>query len=187
MFLATRKLRRRIRVSTIRPSQDVRPLERATFASSYFFRLRSRSSLSPPNAYAIRSSSNRAVRRLRADGPLFRRRCCGRRRRCWFLTRSSLVASLMAAVASLMATVAPRLAAVHPVGPGGLSRRGGGAAASCASASDGSSADDSVKPNAAPNPSRESALRREIISVLIFWFISGLPVAHDCRTGLAVG
>ena len=58
--------------------------------------------------------------------------------------------------------------------------------ASCASASNGSSADDSVKPNAAPSPSRESAFRREIISVLIFWFISGLPVTHDCRTGLAV-
>ena len=35
----------RIRVSTIRPSQNLRPLERATFVSSCFFDLRSRSSL----------------------------------------------------------------------------------------------------------------------------------------------
>ena len=40
--------------------------------------------------------------------------------------------------------------------------------ASWASASNGSNAADRVKPNAAPSPSRESAFRREIISVLIF-------------------
>jgi hypothetical protein len=50
--------------------------------------------------------------------------------------------------------------------------------ASCAWASNGPSADDRVKPNAAPSPSRERALRREIISVLIFWLISGLCVAR---------
>ena len=40
----------------------------------------------------------------------------------------------------------------------------GGVAASCASASDGFNAADSVKPNAAPRPSRESAFRRDIPS-----------------------
>ena len=68
---------------------------------------------------------NRAVRRSRADRPLLRWRCRGGRRRFWFLTRSSLVASLMAAVASLMAAVSSRLAAVHSVGPGGRSGRSG--------------------------------------------------------------
>ena len=67
---------------------------------------------------------------------------------CWFLTRSSRVTSLMAVGASLMAARPPRLAAVHPVDPGCLSGRGGGAVASCASTSDGSSAADRVKPNA---------------------------------------
>ena len=57
--------------------------------------------------------------------------------------------------------------------------------ASWASTSDGSSADDSVKPNAAPSPSREIALRREIISVLILSFTCCLPLTHDCRTGMA--
>jgi hypothetical protein len=50
--------------------------------------------------------------------------------------------------------------------------------ASCASASSGSSVADRVKPNAAPNPSREIALRREIISGLILSLISCLPLAH---------
>ena len=67
---------------------------------------------------------------------------------CWFLTRSSRVTSLMAVGASLMAARPPRLAAVHPVDPGCLSGRGGGAVASCASTSDGLSAADRVKPNA---------------------------------------
>ena len=58
-------------------------------------------------------------------------------------------------------------------------------AASWASASNGSKAADSVKPIAAPSPSRESAFRREIISVLILSFTGCLPHTHDCRTGMA--
>ena len=73
------------------------------------------------------------------------------RLRLWFLTRSSLVASLMAAVASLMAMGAPPLPPLHSVGSGGPAGAAAGAAASSASASNGSSADDSVKPNAAPS------------------------------------
>ena len=170
----------RIRVSTIRPSQDLRPLERATFVSSCFFHLRSRSSL----IRCMRNSEfTEPRRRLRADGLLLRWSCSGRRRRCWFLTRSSLVAVLLAAMASLMPTASPPLPPLHPVGSGGRAGAAAGAA-SCASASNGSSADDSVKPNAAPSPSRESAFRREIISILISCFISGLPVMHECRTRL---
>jgi hypothetical protein len=58
-------------------------------------------------------------------------------------------------------------------------------AASCASASNGSNVDDRVKPNAAPSPSRESALRREIISVSILSFTCCLPHTHDYRTRMA--
>ena len=54
-------------------------------------------------------------------------------------------------------------------------RSAGVPVASCASASNGSNADDSVKPNAAPSPSKESAFRREIISGLILSFTSCLP------------
>jgi hypothetical protein len=57
--------------------------------------------------------------------------------------------------------------------------------ASCASASNGSCTDDSVKPNAAPSPSKESAFRREIISVSILSFTGCLPHTNDCRTGMA--
>ena len=56
----------RIRVSTIHPSLDVRPMGRAPLASSHFFRLRSRSSLNPLDAYRGPTSSNRADGRLRA-------------------------------------------------------------------------------------------------------------------------
>ena len=112
----------RIRVSTIRPSPDVRPLECATFVSSPFFRLRSRSSLSPLDACATRRSLDRADRRSGADGRLFLR--LGRLR-LWFLTRSSLVAALLASVASLMAMGAPPLPPLHPVGSGGSGRGGG--------------------------------------------------------------
>jgi hypothetical protein len=55
-------------------------------------------------------------------------------------------------------------------------------AASWASASNGSNAADSVKPSAAPSPSKESAFRRETISVLIVSFTGCLPHAHDCGT-----
>jgi len=82
----------------------------------------------PPGASAILSSSNRAVRRLRTDGPLLRRSCSGRRRRCWILTRSSLVAVLLAAVPSLWRWVRPPLPPLHAMGSGGRSRRGGTAA-----------------------------------------------------------
>ena len=158
--------------------------------------------LSLPPISSVCSRAHRSTRRMhaqlgvrrtaqsggsRADGPLFRRLCSGRRRRFWFLPRSSLVASLMATVTSLMATVSPRLAAVHPVGPGGVGGRGGGRGGLLCFGLQRLSADDSVKPKAAPSPSRESAFRREIISVLISWFISGLRVTHACRTGLAVG
>jgi hypothetical protein len=64
----------------------------------------------------------------------------------------------------------------------------GGAAvpvASCASASNGSSAGDSANPNAAPSPSSESAFRRDRISVWILSFTCCLPLTHDCRTGTA--
>jgi hypothetical protein len=57
--------------------------------------------------------------------------------------------------------------------------------ASWASASDGCSADDSVRPKAAPSPSSESAFRRDTISVWILSFTCCLPFTHNCRTGMA--
>ena len=172
----------RIRASTIRQSLDVRPLECGPLASSHFFRLRSRSSLNPLDAWRSRRSSNRAGRRFRGDGRLLRgavpagavaagfspvRRSCRRSWRPWRRSCRPLRRPCRRCIPWV------------PVAAGGAAA---GAAASCASASNGSSADDSVKPNAAPNPSRESAFRRETISGLIFWFISCLPVTHDCRT-----
>ena len=47
-------------------------------------------------------------------------------------------------------------------------------AASCASASSGASVDDSVKPNADPRPSRNSAFRRETSSLIIHLPVSRL-------------
>ena len=52
--------------------------------------------INPTGAYAIRSSSNRAVGRLKAAGPLFRWSCCGGGR----LTGAARVPSLMASGAS---------------------------------------------------------------------------------------
>jgi hypothetical protein len=54
--------------------------------------------------------------------------------------------------------------------------------ASWASASDGSSADDSVRPKAAPSPSSESAFRRDTISVWILSFNCCLPFTHNAET-----
>ena len=53
-------------------------------------------------------------------------------------------------------------------------RRGAGAA-SCASASNGSSTPDSVKPSAAPKPSRENIFRREMSSLIIHLPVSRHP------------
>ena len=178
-----------IRVVAVRSSRDAFPCLlrcRDTFVSSSSCRLRCRALRGPTER--IRNSESFGSCALAFESrriPLLRWSCCGGRGSCWFLTRSSLVASLMAAVASLMAMGAAPLPPLHPVCSGGLSGRGGGPAASCASASNGSKRADSVKPNAAPSPSREIAFRREIISVLIFSFTCCLPLTHDCRTGMA--
>jgi hypothetical protein len=94
----------RIRVATIRPSQDLRPLERASFGSSYFFRLRSRPSRNRLDACG--DTKFIKPRNLAVERPLLSWRCCGGRR----LTRA-------ARVPSLMASVAPPLPPLHPVRP----------------------------------------------------------------------
>jgi hypothetical protein len=55
------KAERRILVSTTHPSQDVRPLKRGTFASSYFFRLRPRPSHRPPEPRSQTVESRRTT------------------------------------------------------------------------------------------------------------------------------
>ena len=174
----------RIRVSTIRPSLNVRPTGPAPLASSHFFRLRSRSSLNPLDAWrpptfikprwqAVESSRYCAgavpAGGVAAGFSPVRRPC----RRSWRPCRRSL------------RWVRRPCRRCIPWVPAASAGAAAGAAASCASASDGSSVDDNAKLNAAPNPSSDSAFRREIISILISCFISGLPVTHDCRTKLA--
>ena len=151
-----------------------------------FFSSGSRALRGPPNGYAIPSPSNRAVWRSKADGPPIALERQG---------RSPLVSRPFAA---------------HGVARGGRAVAHGDECDGLAAVAsrvfrwpqrarrrsqwppalrppDGSSAADSVKPNAAPSPSRESALRREIISVLLLSFTWLSPSTHDCRTGMALG
>ena len=177
----------RIRVSTIRPSPDVRPtgvrglrLPPISFVCGLAHRL------TRWTRGALRRSSNRADERLRAR----------------------------AIARELFRQAASRLA-FHPFVARGVAH-GGRAVVHCDGCAvlvgvasrgsrsperarrrvrpppalqppDGSSADDSVKPSAAPSPSSDSAFRREIISILASSFISGLPVTHDRPIGSAVG
>ena len=122
-----------------------------------------------PNGYAILSLSDRAIWRSKAEGCPY---CAGavaagavasgfspvRRswRRSWRPWRRSW---------RWVRRPCRRCIPCVPVASAGAAAV---PAASCASASNGSNAADSVKPNAAPSPSREIAFRREIISVLIF-------------------
>ncbi len=117
---------------------------------------------------------NCAVRRLRADGPataleLFRR------------GRSPLVSHPSVARAAAhggrcvahwrwVRRAARRCIPCVPVAAGAAAA----GAASCASASSGASVDDSVKPNADPRPSRNSAFRRETSSLIIHLPVSRL-------------
>jgi hypothetical protein len=176
----------RIRVSTIPPSPDVRPLECGPSASSHFSRLRSRSSLNPLDAWRPPTFIKPSWRAVESS-----RYCAGAVpaggvaagfspvRRPWRRSWRPCLRSLR-----WVRRPCRRCIPWVPVAGAGAAA---GAAASCASASSGSSADDSVKPSAAPTPSSDSAFRREIISILASSFISGLPVTHDRPIGSAVG